>query len=200
MKQISKEALQLAKYIHDWISVYTVSIQSNSPHTIRRYSITLSLFVDFLEKEKGIIPLNLTSECFSRKYIEDWIMWLKHSRNCSKETCNLRLSAIRSFLKFLAGKDVSYLSLYQTSTLIPMQKTEKRKITGMTKEAVKALMSVPDISTKVGLRDLTLLLVLYCTAARIDEVLSAKINQLHIEVSKPSLVSNKNGLVKKLIK
>lgn len=47
MKQISKEALQLAKYIHDWISVYTVSIQSNSPHTIRRYSITLSLFVDF---------------------------------------------------------------------------------------------------------------------------------------------------------
>lgn len=185
MKQISKEALQLAKYIHDWISVYAVSIQSNSPHTIRRYSITLSLFVDFLEKEKGIIPLNLTSECFSRKYIEDWIMWLKHSRNCSKETCNLRLSAIRSFLKFLAGKDVSYLSLYQTSTLIPMQKTEKRKITGMTKEAVKALMSVPDISTKVGLRDLTLLLVLYCTAARIDEVLSAKINQLHIEVSKP---------------
>lgn len=97
MKQISKEAFQLAKYIHDWISVYTVSIQSNSPHTIRRYSITLSLFVDFLEKEKGIIPLNLTSECFSRKYIEDWIMWLKHSRNCSKETCNLRLSAIRSF-------------------------------------------------------------------------------------------------------
>lgn len=112
MKQISKEALQLAKYIHDWISVYTVSIQSNSPHTIRRYSITLSLFVDFLEKEKGIIPLNLTSECFSRKYIEDWIMWLKHSRNCSKETCNLRLSAIRSFLKFLAEKDISYLSLY----------------------------------------------------------------------------------------
>ena len=72
-----------------------------------------------------------------------------------------------------------------SSMLIPMQKTEKRKVTGMTKEAVKALMSVPDISTKVGLRDLTLLLVLYCTAARIDEVLSAKINQLHIDASKP---------------
>lgn len=55
----------------------------------------------------------------------------------------------------------------------------------MTKEAVKTLMSVPDISTKVGLRDLTLLLVLYCTAARIDEILSAKINQLHIDTSKP---------------
>ena len=62
MKQISKEALQLAKYIHDWISVYTVSIQSNSPHTIRRYSITLALFVDFLEKE--ITPLNLTFGMF----------------------------------------------------------------------------------------------------------------------------------------
>ena len=54
-----------------------------------------------------------------------------------------------------------------SSMLIPMQKTEKRKVTGMTKEAVKALMSVPDISTKVGLRDLTLLLVLYCNSSLI---------------------------------
>lgn len=55
----------------------------------------------------------------------------------------------------------------------------------MIKDAVKALMSVPDVSTKTGQRDLVLLIILYCTAARIDEILSMKINHLHLETSKP---------------
>lgn len=55
----------------------------------------------------------------------------------------------------------------------------------MSKDAVKALMSVPNVSTKTGQRDLVLLIILYCTAARIDEILSMKINQLHLETDKP---------------
>ncbi|PXV58838.1 phage integrase family protein with SAM-like domain [Dysgonomonas alginatilytica] len=117
MKKVTNEVLQLAKYIHDWICVYVISIESNSPHTVRRYTVTMSLFVDFSEKEKGISPSYLVSECFSRKYIEEWILWLKNKRNCSGETCNVRLAAIRTFLKYLAGKNISYLSLYQSATL-----------------------------------------------------------------------------------
>lgn len=185
MKKVTNEALLIAKYIHDWICVYTTSIQSNSPHTVRRHMITLSLFVDFLEKEKKVNSLSLTGKCFSRSYIEEWILWMKNMRNCSGETCNVRLASIRAFLKYLAGKDVSYLSLYQSSTLIPRQRVVRKKITGMSKEAMKTLMSIPDVSTKTGQRDLVLLVVLYCTAGRIDEILSIKMNQLHLEASKP---------------
>lgn len=185
MKKASKEAYELAKYIHDWIHVYTPSIRSNSLHTIKTYTITLSLFVGFLEKKKDITPSSLNPECFSRDYIEEWILWLKEERNCSQETCNIRLTALRAFLKYLASKDVSYLSLYQCTTLIPRQKIVRKKVTGMSKDAVKALMSIPDMSTKTGQRDLVLLIVLYCTAARIDEILSMKISQLHLEADKP---------------
>ncbi|MDR1340596.1 MAG: hypothetical protein LBK58_11175 [Prevotellaceae bacterium] len=55
MKKVTGEAYQLAKYIHDWICVHAMSIQSNSLHTIRGYKVTLSLFVEFLEKEKKSI-------------------------------------------------------------------------------------------------------------------------------------------------
>lgn len=41
------------------------------------------------------------------------------------------------------------------------------------------------MSTKTGQRDLVLLVILYCTAARIDEILSMKISQLHLEPDKP---------------
>lgn len=185
MKRVNNEAYQLARHIYNWIHIYSPSIQSNSSHTIKTYMITLSLFARFLEKEKKINPSSLKFKCFSQKYIEEWILWLKHKRNCSPQTCNIRLAALRTFLKYLAEKDISYLLLYQCSTLIPRQKTIKKKITGMSKNAMKTLMSIPDVSTRTGRRDLVLLIVLYSTAARIDEILSMKINQLHLDANKP---------------
>lgn len=185
MKKASKDAYELAKHIHNWLHVHTPSIQSSSPHTIRTYSTTLSLFVGFLEGKKKINPCSLSSGCFSRDYIEEWILWLKEERGCSPQTCNIRLTALRTFLKYLADRDLSCLALYQCATLIPRQKVVKKKVAGMSKDAVKALLSVPDVSTKTGRRDLVLLVILYCTAARIDEILSMKINQLHLEADKP---------------
>lgn len=185
MKKASKEAYELARHIHNWLHVYTPSFQSNSSHTIRTYSTTLSLFVGFLEGKKKIAPCSLSSECFTRSYIEEWILWLKDERGCSPQTCNIRLTALRTFLKYLADRDLSCLALYQCITLIPMQKVVRKKVTGMSKDAVKALLSVPDVLTKTGQRDLVLLVILYCTAARIDEILSMKINQLHLEADKP---------------
>lgn len=194
MKKVTNEAHKLAKHMCGWINVHIPSIQSNSPHTIRGYAVTLSLFVDFLEREKKINPSSLVGECFSREYIEEWILWLKNKRSCSGETCNIRLAAIRAFLKYLAEKDIAYLSLYQSATLIPRQKVVRKKVTGMSREVVKILMSTPDASTKTGQRDLVLLIVLYCTAARIDEILSMKINQLHLEANKPYLTVIGKGL------
>ena len=185
MKKTNNEALRLAKYIHDWICIYAPSIRSNSCHTIKTYTVALTLFIGFLEKEKRIVPSSLSAECFSKGCIEEWILWLKNTRNCCKETCNVRIAALRAFLKYLAGQDITYLSVYQNATLIPRQKTVRKKITGISKNAVKTIMSMPDVLTKTGRRDLVLLIVLYCTAARIDEILSMKISQLHLDVHKP---------------
>jgi site-specific recombinase XerD len=100
------------------------------------------------------------------------------------------LAAIAAFLKYLAGmkylagKNIAYLSLYHEIMVIPRQKVIRKKVTGMSKEAMKILMSIPNVSTKTGQRDLVLLIVLYSTAARIDGVLSMKINQLHLDANK----------------
>lgn len=185
MKRTNDEAYKIAQYIHKWINEYTLSIKSNSLHTIRTYMMTLSLFFKFLETEKKIDSSILCFECLSRPYIEEWILWLKSKRGCSPETCNIRLAALRAFLKYVAEKEITYLSIYQGATLILRQKVFRKKVVGMSKNAIKSLMSVPDVSTRTGQRDLVLMVILYCTAARIDEILSLKINQLHMDAGKP---------------
>jgi len=187
MKKSTEEAFKIANYIHSWLNEYTPSLKSNSPHTIKSYSHTLSLFISFLEVEKKIVPSNFCSKCFSRNFMEEWILWLKNKRDNSPETCNNRLASLRAFLKYLGDREVSFLYLSQEALQIPRQRTFRKKINGMSKKAVQTFMTIPDISTKTGRRYLVLIIVMYNTAARIDEILSMQIQHLHLDTDKPNV-------------
>lgn len=87
--------------------------------------------------------------------------------------------------RLLYSTGIDYLYLYHDATLIPRLKETKTKVKGMSKNAVRALMSVPDATNKTGRRDFALIILLYATACRIDEVLSLKNRQLHLDAGKP---------------
>ena len=108
-------------------------------------------------------------------------------RKCSPETCNNRLASLRVFLKYLGNRDISFLSLSQAASQVPRRRTCRKKVNGLSKKAVQALLSAPDITTKTGRRDLVLFIVMYNTAVRIDEVLSMKVKYLHLEAEKPNI-------------
>ena len=55
----------------------------------------------------------------------------------------------------------------------------------MSRKAVKAITEEPDVSTKAGKRDVTFMVILYATAARMDEMLDMKISQLHLDDETP---------------
>jgi site-specific recombinase XerD len=193
MKKPNKESCILARHIHDWLHGYATSLRANSPHTIKNYSDALSLFIHFLASTKKIDGSNFSFELLSHNHIEEWILWLKNTRKCSPETCNNRLASIRAFLKYLATRDIGFMYLAQEAALVPRQKSIKKKVCGMSKEAVKALLSVPDVNTRTGKRDLALLVFLYSTATRIDEALSLKVNQLHLDAAKPYVTITGKG-------
>ena len=185
MKKSTEEARNIARHIYGWLNEYAPSQQSSSPHTIKSYAQALSLYINFLEIEKKIEPSSFCPECFCRAYIEEWLIWLTKKRGSSPETCNNRLAALRTFLKYLGSRDIALLFLVQDASQIQRRKTSRRKINGMSKKAMQALLSVPDISTRTGRRDLVLLIVMYNTAARIDEILSMKVRNLRLETQKP---------------
>jgi site-specific recombinase XerD len=55
----------------------------------------------------------------------------------------------------------------------------------MSKKAIQALLAAPDPSTKPGRRDIALMVTIYSTAARLNEILSLKIKHLHLKALKP---------------
>ncbi len=186
MKKATNESVMIARHINAFLNEYVPSQKSRSSHTLKSYQYALALYIGFLETEKGISSERLCGGCFSRTIIEEWLQWLMELRGCSPETCNNRLASLRAFLKYLGSKEILLLYLSEDATRIPRKKEVRKKIKGMSKKAVQVLLSVPDLSTKAGRRDLSLMIIIYSTAARIDEILSLKTEQLHLDAQKPN--------------
>ena len=154
---------------------------------MKSYQYALALYISFLEIEKGISVESLYGGCFSRIIIEEWLQWLMEQRGCSPETCNIRLASLRAFLKYLGSRELLLLYLSEDATRIPRKKEVRKKVKGMSKKAVQVLLSVPDLSTKAGRRDLVLMIIIYSTAVRMDEILSLKTEQLNLDAEKANV-------------
>lgn len=185
MKKATKESILIARYIYSFLNEYVPSQKTDSTHTLKSYQYALVLYMTFLETEKGIRCEDLCGQCYTRINIEEWLTWLSCVRKCTPDSCNNRLASLRTFLKYLGSRNPAYLYLYQEASEIPRRKCTKKKVNGMSREAVKALLECPDPSQRSGKRDLAFMILLYGTAARIDELLSMRVEQLHLSAEKP---------------
>lgn len=182
-KKIITDSQTLANEYFGFISD---SRKSLSEFTIKGYNDTMCLFFEFLEKDEKIEIGSFSSKNFSRESIEHFLDWLVSTKQSKPQTCNVRLGALRAYVKYLAGKRPEYRSLFIELSLIKQRKVNRPyKETPMTQNAVKALISTPGIKDKVGLRYTVIMSVLYTTAIRIDELLSIKIKDLHLDCTKP---------------
>lgn len=181
------ESVALARHINIFLNEYTPSQETHSACTLKSYQDAMSLYLNFLETTKGIRPEKLKGDCFCTENIEEWLLWLMNTRSCSTDTCNNRLASIRTFLKYLGKKDLAYLHLSQAASQIKRKKPCAKTVKGMSKEAISAVLNAPDTTTSTGRRDIALMSVMYSTAARIDEVLSMKIEHLRLDARKPCI-------------
>lgn len=183
MKKATKDSLRIAQLIHVWLMEYLCEGQGFSEKTQTSYEYAISLFLSFLEEKGGITAGEFSADCFSVKNIESYLAWLKEYRNCSASSCNNRLAAVRSFLKYVAAHEPTLSYLYQNATLIMREKGKRRQVSAISKQAMKYLFEQPNLDTKTGLRDLMLFSILYVTAGRINEILSLRIQDLRFDLT-----------------
>lgn len=179
------EAQFLTKSISQFIYSYAPNHLTESEHTLKSYISTLSKYLTFLEDCKDYSISTIEKKCFERPMIEEWLRYMRNEEQLASETCNVRLGGLRTFLKYLGTRDIEYKYLYLDAMDIPLRKTGKKKVNGLTKNAVKAITAEADQSTVTGKRDLLFMMIAYGTGARMSEILSIQLKQIHIDCDKP---------------
>ena len=187
--------MNLAQLINEFLEYLEIE-RNVSPLTIRNYAHYLNRFLDFLvgtpppvapegnsewkvweEKRKQLTTAAMTSESIRqyRLYLSRYVD--SHDISLKRVTQNYHLIAIRSFLKYCVKRDVDVVSAEK----IDLPKTESRSIKFLERDQVERLLSMPEISTKEGLRDKAILETLFSTGLRVSELVGLNRDQINLD-------------------
>jgi site-specific recombinase XerD len=170
-----KKFNSLFSLIRDYLTHYLPLERKFSLNTIRSYQKTLELLLDYVKKQKNVPLAKVTFEMIDRHMLSSFLDYLEKERGCSPTTRNHRLHSIRAFYAYSAENNITTIVHYEEILKVGVAKVAPKLIEHMSEDAVKAILSEPDISTQKGLRDMFLMLFLYKTGARIQEALDVKL-------------------------
>jgi len=94
-----------------------------------------------------------------------------------RQTQNYFLVALRSFLRYLTRQRISSLS----PEMIELGKSRDRNIKFLQQEELRRLFAVVDSKDEIGLRDRTILEVLFSTGLRVSELVALNREQANIQ-------------------
>lgn len=98
-------------------------------------------------------------------------------KTLKKVTQNYYVIALRSFLRFLIKNDYKTLE----PSKIELPRTESRSLKFLEREQIDRLVTMPDTTKEDGVRDRTILELLFSTGLRVSELVKLNHEQINIE-------------------
>lgn len=175
-----KTKIFLGEWIKRFLLEYMISVRNLSRNTQHSYRDTFKLILPYAAKyaQKSIDQLELDD--VSTETVKGFLLNLESERHCSLSTRNQRLAAIHAFAHFVGLNSPEHVEWCRQLRAIPFKKSKRTLITYLEKDEMDALLATPDLSSEQGKRDYALLLFLYNTGARADEVAQLTIGDLDI--------------------
>ena len=120
-------------YLHDFMP----AVRNQSDKSVAAYKQSLNSYLTFLESKKDLKEDQVTFDTFSRNNVKDFVEWL-HEKKYAPKTINLKLTAIRSFLKYCADEDFELRGIYNDVCTVRKVKEEKKPIEYLQPEATSS--------------------------------------------------------------
>ena len=163
-----------ASLIQHFFTEYLLTQRALSPRTIASYRDALMLFLDFAHKRLSKAPTAMVLTDIEPDLILAFLDHLEQARNNSVRSRNLRLTALRAFLKFAARRDVSAFYVIERALSVPMKRFERPMLGFLSREEMLEVLGQPG-DTWTSQRDHLLLAMLYNTGARVSEIIGIRV-------------------------
>jgi site-specific recombinase XerD len=171
---IAPKPPSFASLVQQFFTEYLVAQRAVSPRTVACYRDALMLFLDFASGKLHKAPTALLLVDIQPDLILAFLDHLEHDRHNSIRSRNLRLSALRTFLKFAGRRDVESLHVVERAMALPMKRFERPMLGFLTREEMMAVLGQPG-STWPSQRDHLLLVMLYNSGARVSEIIGVRV-------------------------
>lgn len=175
-----RDTCMLGPWLRRFLVDYIVTERRLARNTQKSYRDTFTLLLPFISAKVRKPADRLDVEDIAPTHVLQFLAHLEENRGCSVQTRNQRLTAIRSFARFVASRDPARLAWCAQIRAITTKKAAPQPITWMTRNEMEALLAVPDRRTPRGRAEYALLLFLYNTGARVSEATRLQVSDLQI--------------------
>lgn len=150
------------------------------PASVRSYRDVLRLFLCFVAQQARRKITRLTLEELSGERVQQFLRHLEQERHNHIRTRNHRLAALRTFYEYLASRVPELLATCQRVAAIPSKRSAPAPTHFLEREEVAALLAEIPSGGRYAVRDRALLLLLYNSGARAQEVAELRVVDLDL--------------------
>jgi len=149
-----------------------------SERTCDTYALALRLFFEFAAKRLKVRPSALELGQLDAQLVLDFLTHLETERANAPATRNVRLAAIRAFMRFIEYREPSAFEQIQRIRSIPMKRVDTRLIDYLNRDEMQALLDAPAPNTRDGIRDRAMLYLAYSAGLRVSELVGLRLENL----------------------
>ena len=163
--------------VQEFFTDYMVQQRALSPCTVASYRDGFLLMLRFAEQHLAKPPSALQLADIDAKFLASFLEHLERDRHNTVRSRNIRLAAIRSFLRFAARRDLANLRVIEQALAVPMKRFDRPMVGFLSREQMLAVMDISTVSW-LGHRDRLMLTLLYNTGARVSEIVGVRVGDL----------------------
>lgn len=152
----------------DQFLIYMKLEKGLSSHSVSAYKTDINQFL----KATPDHAIKDVINSHSTQYIKQLTQSGLNSKSVAR-----KISALRQFFLYLQMINVVETNPFND---IPQPKTQRSIPKPLSEEQIELLLNQPDISTTLGLRDKTMLELMYATGMRVSELVGLKFNQINL--------------------
>lgn len=168
-----------------------------SRHTIRSYRDTVVMLLRYLGQRRGCAIELVELADLNAAAVEDFLRHLEGERHNAVATRNVRLAAIHTLARFLAGRHAEQLGTWQAILAVPFKRgVQQRPPEHLAADDVKALLNAVDRGTEAGERNFTLLALMFNTGARVQEILDLRVRDVRLDPPQQVRLTGKGNKVR----
>lgn len=183
----------LGRALRGFFSDSLPRVRGLSRNTILSYRDSFKLLLRFLERRLGRPAAALDFPDLSVQHLLAFLDHLETERGNSVATRNARLVAAHAFARYATASHPEHFELCQQLLAVPFKRCVQRVVGYLEAGEVQALLQAPDLTSRHGRRDRALLLAMFNTGARVQEILDLRPCDIRFERPLQALLRGKGG-------
>lgn len=160
----------LSSLVQQFFSEYLLSQRQASKHTVVSYRDCFSLLLHYAQERYHKSAASIEIEDLNARFITNFLTHLEKDRGVCIRSRNQRLAAIHSFFHYIALYVPEQIELIKQVLAIPAKRYQRKVVTFLNHDEIECLLETPDLSTWIGRRDHTVLMLMIQTGLRVSEV------------------------------